>query len=204
MERLPRQLDNLERLLHALQREVLGLARDQRVVGGDERVHGQEPQRRRAVDEDEVVAVAHAAQRALEGELAAHLSPEHDLRLGEPEVGWEHAVVDSVGGPGLTRKHVRHGGRGIGRDVEVVGQVRLRVEVGAEDIDADAAVGVGERAHGGRLARAALLRENGDRLRHQDLSGTLSSWLPGALRFMISWPSSPSRARSERPRNLRR
>ena len=53
-----RGLDDLERLLDALEGEVLGLGRDQRVVGGDERVDGQQPERRRAVDQDQVVFAA--------------------------------------------------------------------------------------------------------------------------------------------------
>ena len=50
-----RQLDHLQRLLHALEREVLRLARDQRVIGGHQRVHGQQAERRRAVDQHQVV-----------------------------------------------------------------------------------------------------------------------------------------------------
>ena len=57
VEAVARELDHLHRLLDALQREVLGLGGDQRVVGGDERVDGQQAERGRAVDQDQLVVV---------------------------------------------------------------------------------------------------------------------------------------------------
>ena len=48
------QLDVLQQLGQSLERVVLALDRDQHLVGGDERVDGEQPQARRAVDEDVV------------------------------------------------------------------------------------------------------------------------------------------------------
>ena len=90
VQRLLGQLHHLERLLHALEREVLGLARDQRVVGGHERVHREQPQRRRAVDQHQVVAALELAQRAPERQLAAHLAAQDQLGLGQAR-GWPAA-----------------------------------------------------------------------------------------------------------------
>ena len=57
-------------------------------------------------------------------------------------------------------------GCGVGVDVEVVRQVALRVEVDREHAQARAAEDVGERAHRRRLAGAALLGEDRDRVSH--------------------------------------
>ena len=51
------ELDDLQGLLDALQREVLRLGAEQGPVGGDERVDREQAERRRAVDQDEVVAL---------------------------------------------------------------------------------------------------------------------------------------------------
>ena len=80
---LARELHHLEHLLDALEREVLALGADERVRRGDQRVHRQQPERRRAVDQDQVVLAARLAQRALQGQLAAHLPAQHQLRLGQ-------------------------------------------------------------------------------------------------------------------------
>ena len=48
----------LQELRQALERVVLRLHRHEHAVGGRERVDGQRPERGRAVEEDEVVAVA--------------------------------------------------------------------------------------------------------------------------------------------------
>ena len=55
------QVDRLHELREALERVVLGLHRHDHPVGGGERVHRQRAERRRAVEEDEVEAVARRA-----------------------------------------------------------------------------------------------------------------------------------------------
>ena len=57
------QLDRVQQLGQALERVVLALDRHEHAVGRRERVHGQRPQRGRAVDEDEVVAVPRRRER---------------------------------------------------------------------------------------------------------------------------------------------
>ena len=53
-------------------------------------------------------------------------------------------------------------GSHVGRQVEVLGEVALGVEVDGERAHPAAPQHVGERAHRGRLAGAALLGEDGD------------------------------------------
>ena len=163
VQSVARELDDLERLLDALQREVLRLGRQQRVVGGDERVDGQQAERRRAVQEDQVIALAQRLERAPERQLAAHLAGEHELGLGEREVRGDDVVVDRLRRLGAAGEHVGDRRRGLGIDVEVVRQVALRIEIDGEHVEADAAQDVGQGPHRGGLAGAALLGEDCDR-----------------------------------------
>ena len=167
MQRLLGQLDHLERLLHALEREVLGLARDERLVGGHERVHREQAERRRAVHQHQVVAALELPQRAPQRQLPAHLAAEDQLRLGQAEVGRKDVLVHRVGGLGLAGQHVGDGGRGVGRHVEVVGEVALGVEVHAQHLEPGAPEHVGQGADGRRLAGAALLGEDRDGGAHE-------------------------------------
>jgi hypothetical protein len=106
--------------------------------------------------------LARLAQRAPQGHLAAHLAAQHQLGLGQPQVGRQDVVVDGVHGLGLARQHVGDGGRGVGRDVEVVREVALGVQVHREYGQADAAEDVGERPGGRGLPGAALLGQDRD------------------------------------------
>ena len=63
----PDQLDRLHELREALERVVLRLHRHEHAVGRGERVHGERPERRRAVEEDEVVLVAARRERLARG-----------------------------------------------------------------------------------------------------------------------------------------
>jgi hypothetical protein len=65
--------------------------------------------------------------------------------------------VDRVGGLHLAAEHVGDGRIGVGRHVEVVGQVALGVEVDRQHVQPDAAEDVEERPGRGGLARPALL-----------------------------------------------
>src|ERR1051325_8523733 len=78
--------DHRKRVLEldeAAQREVLALHRDDDPVRRDERVDGQQPERRRRVDEDVVVAVLHRGERLLQGAFAADHARERELGPGE-------------------------------------------------------------------------------------------------------------------------
>jgi hypothetical protein len=73
-----------------------------------------------------------------------------------------------VGGAHLrvAGEHLGDGRGGVGRDVEIVRQVALRVEVEREHVEVEPAQDVGQRAHRRGLAGAALERENGDGVGH--------------------------------------
>ena len=77
------EIDGRDELAQALEGVVLALDRDEDGVGGGERVHGQEPERGRAVEEDVVVAVADRLEESCEAALALAERRELDLRAGE-------------------------------------------------------------------------------------------------------------------------
>ena len=76
---------------------VLALDRHDHVVGRGQAVHGQQPERRRAVDEHEVVLVADRVERPLELELAAERGHQLDLGAGEVEGRRDHEQVLEAG-----------------------------------------------------------------------------------------------------------
>ena len=163
---LLRLLDDLERSLHALQREVLRLGGHERPVGGDEAVDRQQAERRRAVDQHQVVLLADVLERLAHDELAAHLARHRALHLGEDRRRGDHAAVGGRLRLRLAAEHVGDRRRRVRSDVEVVRQVALRIEVDGEHVESDPAEHVRQRAHCGGLARAALQRQYGDRLGH--------------------------------------
>jgi hypothetical protein len=57
------QLDVAKQLSQAFERVVLALDRDQELVGRGEGVHGEQPERRRTVNEDRVVLVVDRFER---------------------------------------------------------------------------------------------------------------------------------------------
>ena len=78
--------DHRQRVLElheTAQREVLALHGHDHAVGRDERVDRQQAERRRRVDEDEVVVVADRRERLLERALAADHRRERELGAGE-------------------------------------------------------------------------------------------------------------------------
>ena len=76
-----------------LERVVLALDRHDHVVGRGQPVDGQQTERRRAVDEHEVVLVADRVERPLELELAAEGGDELDLGAGEVDGRRDHEEV---------------------------------------------------------------------------------------------------------------
>jgi len=87
VEAVSREVDDLHGLLDSLQREVLGLRGHERAICRHERVDRQQAERRWAVDQDQVVLAGQLGQRPPERQLATHLPAEHELGLGEAEVG---------------------------------------------------------------------------------------------------------------------
>ena len=79
--------DGVEQLGEPFERVVLGLHRDEDLPRGDQRVDREHAQRRRAVDEDEVVAVDVAGERVLEHVLVARASGELHDGAGQVRAG---------------------------------------------------------------------------------------------------------------------
>ena len=74
------QVDRLHQLAQALQRVVLGLHRHEHAIGRGEPIHGQRPERGRAVEKDEVVVRRAGRERLLEIALAVLALRELDDR----------------------------------------------------------------------------------------------------------------------------
>ena len=72
-------IDRLEQVVGALEREVARLHRNQQVRRRDERVHRDEAERGRRVDDDELVAVLHGREPVLQPVVRVDLA--HELRL---------------------------------------------------------------------------------------------------------------------------
>ena len=70
-----------------LEREIFAVQRNQHGIGGHQRVQRQQAERRGAVDEDVVVAVAHAAHERAEALFALRQRDELDLGAGQVAVG---------------------------------------------------------------------------------------------------------------------
>ncbi len=116
-----------------------------------------------------------SGQRPAQRQLAAHLAGQHELGLGQRQVGRDHVVVDRVAGLGAADEHVADRRLDVGLEIEVVRQVALRIEVDGQHRQPGPAQHVGERAHRRRLAGSTLLRQDGDRLGHASAQPTASS-----------------------------
>ena len=77
------EIDRGEQLGQSFQGVVLALQRDEHRIGGGEGVHGQQPERRRAIDEDVVVAVGDVGDQAGEAPFPGLDRREFDLGSGE-------------------------------------------------------------------------------------------------------------------------
>ena len=154
----------------AAQREVLALQRDDDAVGGGERVDGEQPEGGRAVDEDEVVALAQRVEDALEGLLAGDLADElhlggrqvdvgrHEVHAGH--IGRQDDVVDVV--LGAQQQVVDAPLEGVRVHSEAEGGRSLGVEVHEEHPASELGQGGAEVDRRRGLADAALLVAQGD------------------------------------------
>src|SRR5205085_5356324 len=91
-------LDRLEQVLRPFEREIGGLDRYDQVRGGDERVDRDEAERRRRVDDDEVVVRPQRIEPILEAKRSVELSDELRLELCERDTrGQDGEVLDRGG-----------------------------------------------------------------------------------------------------------
>jgi hypothetical protein len=171
------EVDVAEQLPEALQGVVLALDRHDQLLGRGHGVDSEEPEGRRAVQEDEVIRrPAHVLERPLEPSLAGELTDELDLGAGEVDGGGHrvepldlrrnHGILQRC----LAEQHVVHRRvAGLVADPEPGGGVALGIEV--DDQDAMAKLGQrGAEAHGrGALADPALLVRDRDDARGRAL-----------------------------------
>ena len=167
IEVLPDHRQRVLELDEPAQREVLALHRHDHAGGRDEGVDRQQAERRRRVDHDPVVDLAHGEQRLLERALAADHRGQRELGAGQVDRrdgDVDLALADDLRDRQLVDEHVEH------RAVDLVRvpalrhrQVPLRVEVDREDLhpllgECDAEVQRGRRLGDPTL----LIRESDD------------------------------------------
>jgi hypothetical protein len=143
--------------------ERLALERYQHLVGRGEPVDGEDPERRRAVDEDDVVVVENGLQGPAELVLATGLAEQVELGAGEVDGGGEEVepvgpLHQDLGGGGPTQHEV------VQRELELVGrqaggerEAGLRIEIDQEHPLPLFGEGRPERVHRRGLGHAALL-----------------------------------------------
>jgi hypothetical protein len=171
----PDHVDDLDEIVQTLHRVVLGLDGDDDVVGGNQAVDRQEPEVRRAIDQDVVVRVDVVFQRVTQDLLTPERSEQLTLRAGEIDVGGCDIDAGGLGGAddvGERRaaigQDVRH--RALNRieiDAESGGQVGLRVHVHAENSKSLFFERTGEIDRRRRLANSALLIGDRDHVGHR-------------------------------------
>jgi hypothetical protein len=164
--------DRVEELADAAVAEHLALDRDDDLVGRGQRVDRQQPEGRRAVQQDDVVRVPDRRQRRPQHLLALLGRQQHGLDAGEVDGGRQQvdAALEAdrdVGGRDAVEEHVRHRLLDVlGIDAEGEREAGLGVEVDEEDRQP----GVRERRPEGddrrRLGHAALLVGDGDDAAH--------------------------------------
>ena len=164
-------LDKVQDDGDALQREILALQGDEEAVGGAERVHGEDAQGGRAVDENEVVGVLRGdggEDTAEAVEVVGGLG-DIDFRAGEVKFGGDDVEAEElrfedlgVQGGLLGEEGVVDGGPGRLGKAEAAGGVGLGVEVDEQDGLAAFGERRGQVDGGGGLADAALLVGDGN------------------------------------------
>ena len=164
----PDLFDRLQEVVGALEREVARLDRDQQVGGRDQRVDGDETERGRRVDHDELVSIGHEVEAILQPEVRVDLADELRLELGQGDPRRRHVEV----GDGRRRDHVAER-RAVGEHVEhrfrkrahvevADRRIGLRIEIDEERTPAALREGRGQVDGGRGLAHSALLIGDGD------------------------------------------
>ena len=143
------------------ERQVLALHGDDHSRGGDESVDGEQPERRRRVHEDVVVAIAYLENRLLQRPLATDQRGQRELRPGKVDRGHGDvhlASLDHVRDGDPVDEHVEH--RALDRvRVQPLAhrQIPLRIEVDQEHTMAELGQGDAEVQRGRGLRHPALL-----------------------------------------------
>src|SRR5690606_27919002 len=161
-------LDRLEKLAQPLQREELALQRDEQRIGGRQRVQRQQAERRRAVDEADVMP-AMAFERA--PQAARALIDTHQLDLGTAEVdrgGHDIEAGDRARHRAAVDRHpvdqqvVARALALPGRDAQPGRSVALRLEVDQQGLPSGGSHGRGDVDGGGGLPNSTFLIGDGD------------------------------------------
>ncbi len=171
---LAHEVDGAEQLGEPLEGKVLGLHRHERLVGGGQPVHGQHTERRRTVDEHELVGVKRALQRAAQYELAILGAGELDFGAGQIAARRHHPErlhggrLRDLGERHLAAEHAidRPLGR-LGLEAEPTPRVALRVEIDEQRGEAGLGQAGGHVDRRRGLAYPALLVGDGDDARHR-------------------------------------
>ena len=163
-------LDGPQQQAQAFEREELALQRDQHGVRRRQRVDGQQPKRRRAVDQDVVVGAAERGEGVTQAVGAARVADQldfcrrqihgrgHEIDLGH--LGGQHGGVERrPRGAARRRRSARRLGT---RDAETRAGIALRVEVDDQDAAAGRAQGGAQIDRGRGLADTALLVRDGE------------------------------------------
>ena len=155
---------------NALERVIFALHRDKHAVGRDERVDRQQLERRRTVNEDEVVIVLHRGERSFHDVFP--LLGAHELHgaAGEIHICRQHVAVfraaDAVGGGCAVHQHVVAVGRRGFVHAHAGGAVALWVAVDEEHAPPALFERAGQIHARGRLADSAFLVGDGNDFAH--------------------------------------
>jgi hypothetical protein len=158
------EVDRGDELPEALEREKLALDRHDNGVDRGQGVDREQSERRRAVDQDQVVATAARIERPFQRPLALRHRHELDFGAGQRRGGWQqieagtHLRDDRLGQRHAADQHViRGGGQGLFVNPERRRRVALRIEIDQQH--AKTAAGEHDRQidRGRRLTDAALL-----------------------------------------------
>ena len=165
-------LDGIDQRAQAFQRVELALHRHDDRVRRGQRVQRQQRQCRRAVDQDEVVALAQRRQHGLEPLLAHVFAHQLDLDRGQVDIARQQVEAlgsadDDVAHRGFAQQHFAH--RVVQRalvDAAAGGRVALRVDVDQQHPLGRARERGRQVDRGGGLADPAFLVGDGDDAGH--------------------------------------
>ncbi len=167
------EFEGRKQLGQSFQRVVLALQRDEDAIGGGQCVHGQQPERRRAVDEDVVVRGRGIRQKAGQSMFATFQRCQLDFGSCQGDRGRNDVHPLDRTGHGQVGQWSAIDDRVVDRSLDLVAveaQAARCVALGIQVDDEDSLARQGEIApevHDRRgLADAAFLIRAGDRLPH--------------------------------------